>query len=117
MQDANYSSIIIRFAVIFTHILPRAGGDYHINERIKHFTCMNLRRGIRIVYSIEKLHLDQDSYFQEINHRIKILGLFRYDWGNELIVISQNLNIVTVQYFQVHSSRKCFIIAESNGWR
>ena len=35
MQDANYSSIIIRFAVIFTHILPRAGGDYHINEKIK----------------------------------------------------------------------------------
>ena len=45
---------------------------------------------------------------------IKILGLFRYEWGNELIVISQNLNIVTVQYFQVHHSRKCFIMAKSN---
>ena len=58
----------------------------------------------------------KESYFQEIDYRIKILGLFKYDWGNELIVIPQNLNIVAVQYFQVHLSRKCFIIAKSNGW-
>ena len=59
----------------------------------------------------------KESYFQEIDYHIKILGLFRYDWGNELIVISQNQNIVAVQYFQVHRSRKCFIIAKSNEWR
>ena len=58
MQDANKSSIIIRFAHIFTHILPKAGRDYHINERIKHFTYINLQKGIWIVHSKEKLHLD-----------------------------------------------------------
>ena len=45
MQDANKSSIIIRFAHIFTHILPRAGGDYHINERTKQFHVYHSSKG------------------------------------------------------------------------
>ena len=50
----------------------------------------------------------KESYFQEIDYRIKILGLFKYDWEKELIVISQNLNVVAVQYFQVHGSKEVF---------
>ena len=54
------------------------------------------------------------DYFQEINYRIKNIGSLWYDWGNELIVVSQNLNIVMVQYFEVHRLRNCFVIAKSN---
>ena len=84
---------------------------YFINEKSSISTHMNLQKGIWIVCSKEKLHLDQESYFQEINYRIKILGSLWYDWGNELIVVSQNLNsygliLLSTSFKEVFHNRK-----------
>ena len=59
MLDGHDSSIINKVCPhIHFHILPRAGGDYDINENIKHFTYINLQKGIHIMYSKEKFYIE-----------------------------------------------------------